>query len=240
MNGERKYKFEVSRLGVVFIVLFALCLLVWTFVLGVWIGTKMGEKQSIETVKLEPQSPQAPSAQAPAPQASLPQASEEKKIAPSAGQSNQTNQTNQTMVAHQALSQEATSQVKPEKQPATEPKVEKEKQPKTEPKVEKERAKKEPIKTAKVQPQEKLKPQQEGQPFYALQVGAFSKKESAEKVRAEVERIGLKALVKESSQDGKMIYKVLAGRFESRERAEQFISKIESTLGIRPFVVEVK
>jgi len=237
MNGERKYKFEVSRLGVVFIVLFALCLLVWTFVLGVWIGTKMGEKQSIETVKLEPQSPQAPSAQAPAPQASLPQAPEEKKIAPSAGQSNQTNQ---TMVAHQALFQEATSQVKPEKQPATEPKAEKEKQTKTEPKVEKEMAKKEAVKTAKVHPQEKLKPQQEGQPFYALQVGAFSKKESAEKIRAEVERIGLKALVKESPQDGKMIYKVLAGRFESRERAEQFISKIESTLGIRPFVVEVK
>jgi cell division protein FtsN len=222
MDGEKKFKFEVSKLGLVFIVLFALCLLVWTFILGVWIGTKIGEKpQQAETVKLEPQPAQTP--QVPA----------VKEVAHSE------NQTNQTQVENQTASQQVASQVQPEEKTKPEAKVEKEK-PKPEPKTEK--AKAEPVKTAKVHPQEKVKPQphQEGMPFYALQVGAYSKRESAEKVKAEVEKMGFKALIKESTQDGKTVYKVLAGRFENREKAEQYKTKIESTLGVKPFVVEVK
>jgi cell division protein FtsN len=216
MDGEKKFKFEVSKLGLVFIVLFALCLLVWTFILGVWIGTKIGEKPQAETVKLETQPAQTP--QVPA----------VKEV------SHSENQTNQTQVGNQTASQQVASQVQPEEKTKPEAKVEKEK-PKPEPKTE-------PVKTAKVHPQEKVKPQphEEGMPFYALQVGAYSKKESAEKVKAEVERMGFKALIKESTQDGKIVYKVLAGRFENREKAEQYKTMIESTLGVKPFVVEVK
>jgi cell division protein FtsN len=218
MDGEKKFKFEVSKLGLVFIVLFALCLLIWTFILGVWIGTRIGEKPQVETVKLETQPAQTP------------QASPVKEIAHSE---------NQTQPINQTASQQVASQVQPEEKTKPEAKVEKEK-PAPEPKTEK--AKTEPVKTAKVHPQEKVKPQphQEGMPFYALQVGAYSKKESAEKVKSEVEKMGFKALIKESTQNGKPIYKVLAGRFENREKAEQYKTKIESTLGVKPFVVEVK
>jgi len=226
MDGEKKFKFEVSKLGLVFIVLFALCLLVWTFILGVWIGTKIGEKPQAETVKLEPQPAQTP------------------QVPPVKEVAHSENQTNQTQAGNQTASQQVASQVQPEEKTKPEAKIEKEK-PKPEPKTEKaktEKAKTEPVKTAKVHPQEKVKPQphQEGMPFYALQVGAYSNKESAEKVKAEVEKMGFKALIKESTQDGKPIYKVLAGRFENREKAEQYKTKIESTLGVKPFVVEVK
>ena len=221
MDGEKKFKFEVSKLGLVFIVLFALCLLVWTFILGVWIGTKVGEKPQAETVKLETKPAQTP------------------EVPPVKEVAHSENQTNQTQAGNQTASQQVASQVQPGEKTKPEAKVEKEK-PKPEPKTEK--AKTEPVKTAKVHPQEKVKPQphQEGMPFYALQVGAYSNKESAEKVKAEVEKMGFKALIKESTQDGKPIYKVLAGRFENREKAEQYKTKIESTLGVKPFVVEVR
>jgi len=221
MDGEKKFKFEVSKLGLVFVVLFALCLLIWTFILGVWIGTKVGEKPSVETVKLEPQ------------QSPAPENLEVKKVSYSGNETPQTNQTKPTKQTHEA------NQTTP-KQVASQIKAEAKPKPKPEPKTE--RAKTEPVKTAKVHPQEKVKPQphQEGMLFYALQVGAYSKKESAEKVKAEVEKMGFKALIKESTQDGKTIYKVLVGRFDTREKAEQYLTKIESTLGVKPFVVEVK
>jgi cell division protein FtsN len=216
MDGEKKFKFEVSKLGLVFIVLFALCILIWTFILGVWIGTKIGETPQAETVKLETQPAQT------------------LQVPPVKEVSHSENQTNQTQVGNQTASQQVASQVQPEEKTKPEAKVEKEK-PKPEPKSE-------PVKTAKVHPQKKVKPQphEEGMPFYALQVGAYSKKESAEKAKAEVEKVGFKALIKESTQDGKPIYKVLAGRFENREKAEQYKTMIESTLGVKPFVVEVK
>ncbi|PMP63969.1 MAG: hypothetical protein C0197_01615, partial [Caldimicrobium thiodismutans] len=50
---EKKIKFELSRLGLVFVVLFALCLLIWTFILGVWIGTKIGGKREGEEIALK-------------------------------------------------------------------------------------------------------------------------------------------------------------------------------------------
>ncbi|MFZ8832003.1 MAG: SPOR domain-containing protein [Thermodesulfobacteriaceae bacterium] len=221
MYGEKKFKFEVSKLGLLFIVLFALCILIWTFILGVWIGTKIGEKPQFETVKLEPQPAQTP------------QVSPVKEVAHSE------NQTNQALGGNQTTPQQVAFQVQPEQQTKPEVKVEKEK-PTPEPKTEK--VKTEPVRTAKVPPQEKVKPQphQEGMPFYALQVGAYSNKESAEKVKAEVEKMGFRALIKESIHDGKPIYKVLAGRFENREKAEQYKTMIEATLGVRPFVVEVR
>jgi cell division protein FtsN len=221
MDGEKKFKFEVSKLGLLFIVLFALCILIWTFILGVWIGTKIGEKPQFETVKLEPQPAQTP------------------QVLPVKEVAHSENQTNQAQVGNQTAPQQVASQVQPEQQTKPEVKVEREK-PTPEPKTEK--VKTEPVRTAKVHPQEKVKPQphQEGMPFYALQVGAYSNKESAEKVKAEVERMGFRALIKESIHDGKPIYKVLAGRFENREKAEQYKTMIEATFGVKPFVVEVK
>ncbi len=221
MDGEKKFKLEVSKLGLVFIVLFALCILIWTFILGVWIGTKIGEKSQVETVKIETKPAQTP------------------QVLPAKEVAYSENQTNQTQVENQTASQQVASQLQPEEKTKPEAKVEKEK-PKSEAKTEK--VKTEPVKTAKVHPQEKVKPQphQEGMSFYALQVGAYSKKESAEKVKAEVEKMGFKALIKESTQDGIPIYKVLVGRFENREKAEQYKAIFESTLGVKPFVVEVK
>ena len=35
---EKKIKIEISKLALVFIILFSLSLLVWSFVIGVWVG----------------------------------------------------------------------------------------------------------------------------------------------------------------------------------------------------------
>ena len=59
---EKKVKIEVSRLALVFIILFGLSLLIWSFVIGVWVGTKIEKKAQKEEIALEQPVPsQAPS-----------------------------------------------------------------------------------------------------------------------------------------------------------------------------------
>ncbi len=226
---EKKFKFEVTRLGIFFIVLFALCLLVWTFILGVWIGTKIGEKPSQleQTAELKPPSP------APAiPQMNIPQMN---ASAVSQPPSNQTTTQRTTPPATPA-----SEEIKKEEKPSVAEKP-KEKAP---PKAEsiKEQKKEEVKKVAKPQEKKIEKKPEEGAsgPFYALQVGAFTKRELAEKAKADVEKLGFKALLKEETKNNQKIYKVLAGRFESREKALAQAIVIESALGIKPFPVEVK
>ncbi|MCD6548826.1 MAG: SPOR domain-containing protein [Thermodesulfobacterium sp.] len=50
---EKKVKIEVSRLAFVFIILFGLSLLVWSFVIGVWVGTKIGGESKKEEIAME-------------------------------------------------------------------------------------------------------------------------------------------------------------------------------------------
>ncbi|MCD6490125.1 MAG: SPOR domain-containing protein [Thermodesulfobacterium sp.] len=50
---EKKVKIEVSRLALVFIILFGLSLLVWSFVIGVWVGTKIGGETKKEEIAME-------------------------------------------------------------------------------------------------------------------------------------------------------------------------------------------
>ena len=59
--ADKKIKIEISKLTFVFVILFFLCILVWTFIIGIWIGTKMGGKTEEKIVEnyplLQEQSP---------------------------------------------------------------------------------------------------------------------------------------------------------------------------------------
>ncbi len=63
--SEKKIKIEISKLTFVFVVLFSLCILVWTFIIGIWIGTKMGGKSEEKIVENYPLIQEQPSVQPP-------------------------------------------------------------------------------------------------------------------------------------------------------------------------------
>ncbi len=39
---DKKSKIEISKLTLIFIILFGLCLMIWSFIIGVWVGSKLG------------------------------------------------------------------------------------------------------------------------------------------------------------------------------------------------------
>ncbi|MFN3406791.1 MAG: SPOR domain-containing protein [Caldimicrobium sp.] len=242
---EKKFKFELSRLGLVFVILFALCLLVWTFIFGVWIGTKIGGKPQSEEVALE--------------------SKKELAVAPSSLSQNQTVETNATHSNETAngtplpLKEQQSAQkeeIPTQSSELKETQVSTKEAPKKEVKTEvkkdvsqKELVKKEAPKYQKkevAQIASKVKGEAitgtiTGSGFYALQIGAFSHKEKADEIKGKAEKMGYIAQVKEVTQEGKVLYKVLVGKFSKREEAEQAITSVKSKLGVdKPFIVEVK
>ncbi len=50
---EKKVKIEISKMALIFTILFSLSLLIWSFVIGVWVGTKIGVKPEKEEIAME-------------------------------------------------------------------------------------------------------------------------------------------------------------------------------------------
>ncbi|MFN3505587.1 MAG: SPOR domain-containing protein [Caldimicrobium sp.] len=244
---EKKFKFELSRLGLVFVILFALCLLVWTFILGVWIGTKIGGKPQAEELAVESNKELV----APAP--SLPQ---NQTAGLNATHSNETAnatpqppQEAQVAIKKEESKPSETQEKKEVKEPQVSTKEATKKEEKKE--VKKEIAKKEPVKkeaptyqkkeVAQLASKVKGEETTAGAGFFALQVGAFSHKEKAEEMKKKAEKMGYIAQVKEVNMEGKNLYKVFVGKYFKREEAEQAIPAVKSNLGVeRPFIVEIK
>lgn len=234
---EKKVKFELSRLALIFVVLFGLCLLVWTFILGVWIGTKIGGKPQGEEIALEKGEKALPLPSYVVGNAS--NATNESKAL-------EANETANATVLHTPEGGEAVKK-EPEEQPAPTKKEtpikeasQKEKKrelPKAESKEKLTYQRKEVAQiAAKVKGEGTI-----STGLYALQIGAFSDKEKAEEIKRKAEKIGYFAQIKEGSKEGKPIYKVLVGKYENRAEAEQAISNLKAKLGVeKPFIVEMK
>lgn len=236
---EKKVKFELSRVALIFVVLFGLCLLIWTFILGVWVGTKIGGKQAPEEIALEKKVPESP----PPLSVNATNATPEVEKAPQANQTTpQVNQTTNQTVAQ--LKEE-----KKEEAPKTEVKG-----PAQAPKHETEAPKKEvPKKVAKAteKPQtpryekkevahlaEKIKEEKTGK--FSIQVGAFSQKEKALNMVEKAKKLGYTAEIKEITSEGKTLYKVLVGRYGDRTTADKAVGEIRNRLGVeKPFVIEM-
>lgn len=231
---EKKLKFELSRLALVFVILFALCILVWTFILGVWIGTKIGGKPQAEEIALEKGN-----------------ASQVSSLNLPANESNATSQNATPSEGNETLN--ATPSAVKETE-ISKPIEEEKKEPEAKPKelVKKEVVKKEVKRAEKEKPtyQKKevahlaAKVKEENVTttgFYTLQVGAFSHRDKAEELKKKAEKLGYYAQIKETTKDGKDLYKVYVGKYENRAQAEQSIAEIKTKLGIdKPFIVELK
>ncbi|WP_333570511.1 SPOR domain-containing protein [Thermodesulfobacterium commune] len=229
MEGK-KVKIEVSRIALVFIILFGLCLLVWSFIGGVWVGSKLGSKEQEKIAAESTSKEELP----PPPPPSL-TSNESVTLPPSSG-------LNATAEKPVDLQKKASSQafVPPSKPEPEAQVIEKEKK-QAKPKVsEVKEPSKEKTSISKTKEVAKIANQIK-QGSFVLQVGAFSQKESAEKLRTLAEKKGYKVTVKAIPSEGKTLYKVYVGRYASREEAEKAATKVASDLGVsNPFVVELK
>lgn len=233
MEGK-KVKIEISRIGLIFVILFGLCLIVWSFIIGVWVGSKIGPK---EEQKIALESPPS-------------QVSPPSSVSSYVPIQNETSQ-NQTAylpkenhtITNKTLGNYTLNQTKELPKPVsslTSPR-------KLEEKVEPPKTKEKPStpvfkqkEVAKISSEIKKEEKKE-EKYYALQIGAFSNKESAENLKILAEKKGYKAFVKPVNLENKTLYKVYVGKYLNRAEAEKHISKITSDLGIsNPFVVELK
>lgn len=238
---EKKVKFELSRLALVFVILFALCILVWTFILGVWIGTKIGGKAQTEEIALEKEkAPQVPSISLPAngtnatPTTNVTQSVENETIKATPSPSKETEVSKPSEVAKQESAEKPKEPVK--KEPVKKDVIKREVRG---PEKEKPSYQKKEVAhlAAKVK-EEKTASLGE---YYALQIGAFAHREKAEELKKKAEKLGYYAQIREATVEGKGLYKVYIGKYESRIKAEEAISEIKAKLGVdKPFIVELK
>uniref|UniRef100_A0A7V4N3E9 SPOR domain-containing protein n=1 Tax=Thermodesulfobacterium geofontis TaxID=1295609 RepID=A0A7V4N3E9_9BACT len=210
---EKKVKFEISKLALVFIILFGLSLLIWSFVIGVWVGTKIEKKAQKEEIALEqPAVSQAPST----PPVIL------------------SNETAPPLVSNETVSPAPGKISLP---PSPEKPIKEEVAKKELPEEQKKEAKYQKKEVAKIASQIKEAPTI----FYSVQVGAFSKKEVAEKLKDTAISKGYKAFIKDYKTNGEILYKVYVGKYSTKEEAKKYVTQIAKDLNVEhPFITEIK
>lgn len=241
---EKKIRFELSRVAIIFVILFGLCILIWTFIFGVWIGTKIAGKQVVDETKLAKKPELSPISP---PVSSLTNTTEAQDKAPSNLTAQATGLGNETKVPAVVANQtDRTDQQGAKEQKISSPATEVKKEPalttdKQKKEVASKSAKEEPKYQKKEVAQLATKIKEEPSGKFTIQVGAFSQKDKAEQMRQRVREVGYSAEIREVTQEGKTLYKVYLGRFASREDAEKVLPTVKNKLNIdRPFVTELK
>ena len=229
-NGDngKKIKFEFSRLGFAFVVLVFLCIVVWSFIFGVWVGIKLGSKPEQElTLKEAPLTEYSPEQEVTNVTSSM--VSKEELF-------NATNETEKKVVKKKIQPEAAVKLLKPKSAPSkaaiiSEKKVHKE--------IKKEKvSKKERVSKKKVVKHVK---KTKRELYYAVQVGAFSKYEFAKSMMKKLKEKGFKTELLVINKGKKKIYKVVVGKFHRRKEAEVEAVKVKEVLGIKgAFVIEVR
>uniref|UniRef100_A0A7V6CDM1 SPOR domain-containing protein n=1 Tax=Thermodesulfobacterium geofontis TaxID=1295609 RepID=A0A7V6CDM1_9BACT len=212
---EKKVKIEVSKLALVFIILFSLSLLIWSFVIGVWVGTKIEKKAQKEEIALE-----------------QPAVSSSPEVPP-------TVLSNETVPSAPSVSNETVppTPVKISPPPSLEKPVKEEIAKKELPEEQKKEAKYQKKEVAKIASQIKETPTE----FYSVQIGAFSKKEIAEKLKDTAISKGYKAFIKDYKTNGEVLYKVYVGKYSTKEEAKKYVTQIAKDLNVEhPFITEIK
>ncbi|WP_038056048.1 SPOR domain-containing protein [Thermodesulfobacterium hydrogeniphilum] len=220
--GENKVKIEVSKLTLVFIILFGLCIIIWSFIIGIWVGTKIGVKE--ENIALEEK---GKSLEIPSPVAPVAPSSNKTEVGkapiflpsqPSAKISKSSTHAHKMVTSKKVkkkISVSSRKEVKETEQPSSK------------------YTKKE---VAYIASQIKNKSF-----CYAIQIGAFSNKKSAEKMKKLAENKGYKTVIKSAKINGKVFYKVFVGEYLSKNEAKKYISEVSKDLGVnKPFVVKIE
>lgn len=232
---EKKIKFELSRVALIFVILFGLCILIWTFILGVWIGTKIGGKPAINDTQIAKKPELSPITP---PVSNLTNTTERTESPQqNATQSPAITPDNQTKPVAEATS--PINRTEPKKEQALVERQITEKQKKEV--TTKPTTKEEPKYQRKEVAQLATKIKEEPSGRFTIQVGAFSLKDKAELMRTKIRESGYSAEIREINQEGKTLYKVFLGRFSTREEAEKVLPIVKSKLGVdKPFIVELK
>ncbi len=224
-GDSKKIRFEFSRLGFAFVVLVFLCVVVWSFIFGVWIGIKLGSKPEQELTLKE------------APLTSYPPEQEVANVSSS-------------MVSKEALFNKTSVTEEKVSKPKVETKVEAKKEAK--PKVKEKKKEKAVVSKTKEKLHETKKKvskkktirhvkRTKREVYYAVQVGAFSKYEFAKKMMKKLQSKGFKTELLVINKRKKKIYKVVVGKFHRRKEAEVEAVKVKEILGIKSaFVIEVR
>ena len=64
-------------------------------------------------------------------------------------------------------------------------------------------------------------------PSFSIQVGAFSKRENAERLSENLRKKGYDVFVEKSYENDKLIYRVKVGRFDTKKGAEEEAVKLK-------------
>ena len=67
---------------------------------------------------------------------------------------------------------------------------------------------------------------------YVVQIGAFSKKENAKRLKLQVRQLGHDVSINKVDSNGKTFYAVRINRYKSKIKAEQIGKNIKSKLGV--------
>lgn len=237
----KKVKIELSKLTLIFIVLFGLCLLVWTFIFGAWIGSKIAgkrEKLEIATEKqVHPLSNFTPSNIT------------SSNFTPANITTTPTNVTTYNVTVASNVSSNVTSNevvvrtqekfvAKKETAPSHSPKDDYSKKESTK------YQKKEVAQIASVIKKEetpKVSNRTSQTSYYTLQVGAFSSINSVESFKDILAKKGYQPIVEKTTIDGKTWYRVYVGKYSTKEEAQKYASEVKSKLGLEKIlVVELK
>jgi len=191
--SEKKFKIEISKLMLVFFILFGLCIMIWVFIIGIWVGTKISEKSEkiifheYELTPMEPAYPQKKS-----------------------------------------LSSFEQIKRKPEENFKKKKKEEKLKYQRKE--------------VAKIA--EKIKKSKEIVPpvsFYSIQIGSFSKKEFAKKLKELANNKGYECFIKEAEIKDKKVYRVYIGKYSNRTEAQKHLKEVSKIFKVsKPLLVELR
>ena len=67
---------------------------------------------------------------------------------------------------------------------------------------------------------------------YVVQVGAFSAKENAERLKLQISQLGYNVTINNVESNGKVLYAVRVNRFKTKNRAEKIGKDIKSKIGV--------
>ncbi len=208
---EKKIKIEISKMAFIFLILFGLSLLIWSFVIGVWMGIRIGSKSEKEEIAIKEQS-----------------------IVPKESIPSQPTMFNETFPSSSVKITPTSTTIKETAKKKEVVLIHKKSVKSTSASITKKNKKKRNITAYKKSVKYKT-------PFYSIQIGAFSKKETAQRFKKIAKTKGYYCFIRKLNINGKVLYKVYIGKYHTKEQAKKYIFKIAKTLNVKnPFIVKIK
>ncbi len=229
----KKVKIEISKLTLVFVILFGLCLLVWTFIFGAWIGSKIGGKREKLEIVTEKQVQ-------PISNLTISNFTQTNTTVATANVSTHNVTSPSNVTSNAVVVQKPQEKIIPKKETVYSQATKEMSSKKEAAKYQK----KEVAQIASVIKKEeapKISNQTSKNSYYTLQVGAFTSINSVETFKEILAKKGYHPLVEKTTIDGKTWYRVYVGKYSSKEEAQKHASEVKNKLGLdKVLIVELK